>query len=164
VERIEVLDQDLGVSGAIPGHREGFGYLLQQMRSGAVGLVAVTDSSRLARKLPGLAAFYGAPRPHNALPAGGTQITDFRDPNGAFVGTILGANAARENQARVQLSKQARRKKAEVGIATIQPPVGYVVTHGGHWIKDPDPRILDVIQLIFDKFLELRSTGAVTRF
>ena len=162
--QIEVIENDLGVSGSIPGHREGFTYLLEQMSAGIVGIVAVTDSSRLARNLQDLAAFDQVARQHDVLLASGGQITDFRDPNGAFVGTILGANAARENQARVEMSKRARRKKAEAGIATTRPPVGYIISGKGVWIKDPDPRVRDIIQLIFDKFLELGSCGAVVRF
>lgn len=160
---IEVVDTDLGVSGSIPGHREGFSYVLEQMRAGLVGLVAVTENSRLTRNLQDLAAFDELARRHDVLLAVGEAVTDFRDPNAAFIGAILGANAARENRARALLFKLARRKKAEAGIAVSRPPVGYV-RQNRLWIKDPDPRIQEVIQLVFDKYLELRSAGAVTRF
>jgi len=163
-ERIQVLETDLGVSGSIAGHREGFANLLEQMRAGIVGLVAVTDSSRLARNLQDFAAFDEAARQHDVFLAVGSQVYDLRDPNVAFVSTIFGANSARENRTRVELSIRARRKKAEAGIAITRPPVGYVIAPGGNWVKDPDLRVRDVIQLIFDKFMELRSTGAVCRF
>jgi hypothetical protein len=50
-----------------------------------------------------------------------------------------------------------------LGGATTHPPVGYVATQGRQWTKDPDPRVRDAVQFIFDKFLELGTTGALAR-
>src|SRR2546428_12457529 len=50
-ERIELIDDDLGASGSNPGSRAGFARLLDRMRTGEVGVVAVTQESRLARNL-----------------------------------------------------------------------------------------------------------------
>jgi DNA invertase Pin-like site-specific DNA recombinase len=163
-ERIAIIDNDLGFSGSIPGHREGFARLLEQMGTGRVGLVVVTEASRLARNLQDFAAFDEAARHHDVLFAVGSQIYDLRDPNVAFISTIFGANAARENRARVEMSKKARLKKAQAGIATTHPPIGYIRVGGGSWIKDPDPRVQDAIELVFDKYRELGSGGAVVRF
>src|SRR5215831_20393904 len=130
----------------------------------SIGLVAVIDASRLARDLQDFAEFDATARMHDALFAMGTQIYDLRDPNVAFMSTIFGANAAREHRARVEMSKKARLKKAEAGIATTLPPLGYVSAPGGNWIKDPDLRVQTAIQLVFDKYLELGSIGSVTRY
>jgi hypothetical protein len=60
--------------------------------------------------------------------------------------------------------RRARRKKAEAGIASTAPPAGYVAERGGTWRKDPDDRVRAVIQLVFDKFAELRSCGPVQQY
>jgi DNA invertase Pin-like site-specific DNA recombinase len=163
-EAIEVIDVDLGVSGSHAGLRQGFSALVQRVASGEIGVVAVIDISRLARNLPDLFQFADTARRQNVLLFHGGQVTDFNDPNAEFVGLILGLNAARENRARAEHARGARRKKAEAGIATTAAPAGYLAERGGSWRKDPDLRVREVIQLVFDKFMELGSCGAVVRY
>jgi DNA invertase Pin-like site-specific DNA recombinase len=86
----------------------------------------VIDINRLCRNLPDLVKFREAALRRDVLLVHGGQVTDFRDPNADFVGMILGLNAARENRARAEQARAARRKKAEAGIATTAAPIGYV--------------------------------------
>lgn len=159
--RIEDIDEDLGRPGSVPGLRHGLNHLIDRIEE--FGIVAVADTSRLTRNLLDLARFVTAAQRHDVLLYHGGQITDFRDPNSAFTGLILGLNASRENQARADLARRARRKKAEAGIATTLPPTGYVMGPRGSWVKDPDPRVREVVALVFDKFLELGSSRAIIR-
>ncbi len=161
---IEVIDEDLGVSGSLPGLRHGFNALLDRMRARQIGIVAVTDSSRLSRNLTDLARFAAVAAQGDVLLLQGGQIVDFKDPNSEFVGLILSINAVRENRARTDMAKQARRKKAEVGVATTRPPTGYVKGPHGTWEKDPIEAVRTTIQLVFNKYLELRSAGALCRY
>jgi DNA invertase Pin-like site-specific DNA recombinase len=162
-DMIEVVEGDLGVTGTLPGIRDGFAGIIAQMRAGAVGIVAVTDTSRLSRNSLDSALFEVAARHNDVLLAQSGQVTDFSDPNSAFVQAVLGANAARENRARADYSMRARRKKAKKGIAITSPPAGYLSARGGTWVKDPDVKIRDIIQLVFTMFPELGSTGALVR-
>ena len=50
------------------------------------------------------------------------------------------------------------------GKAITRPPVGYVKSSGGLWEKDSDPRVREVIALVFDKFSELGTVGRVSRY
>jgi DNA invertase Pin-like site-specific DNA recombinase len=163
-DQIDLIDDDLGVSGSLPGSRKGFAHLLKLMEAGVVGIVAVTDPSRLSRNFVDLARFVTLAQQHDVLLAQGNQIIDYAKANDAFIGVILGANAARENQARVELSTAARRKKAEAGLEITRPPLGYVVGPASTWVKDPDPRVREVIQLIFDKFFEFNSMGRLWKY
>src|SRR6185503_8449091 len=162
--RIDVLDGDLGVSGARPGARDDFNSFLQRMSANEIGLVAVVDASRLSRNIVDLLRFIQYAQPNRVLLAQGDQVIDFNDPTSTFVGGILSLNAIRENQARIHLSVQARWKKARAGTAPTGPPVGYVRLPDGSWTKDPDPQVREVIRLIFDKFLELGSLRKVVRY
>ncbi|SRR6266545_279971 len=162
-ELIELLD-DFGVTGSNPGWRSSFNCLLARMKAEEIGMVAVTQDSRLSRNLLDFAAFAEAARRFDVLLAYGEQVIDFQDPNGEFIATILGSNAARENRVRIDLSRQARRKKAEAGWAPTGPPIGYVRRPGGVWVKDPDPRVREVIQLLFDKVWEVGSARGLVRY
>jgi hypothetical protein len=44
------------------------------------------------------------------------------------------------------------------------PPIGYVKSAPGQWIKDPDPRIQEAIRRIFDLYLDTGSIGNVFRY
>jgi DNA invertase Pin-like site-specific DNA recombinase len=162
--RIEVADDDLGKSGSIAGRRGGFDRLIEAMKAGSIGIVAVTDTSRLSRNLLDLAIFAEAAKAHDVLLAHGRNIVDFRDPNSEFIGMLLGLNAARENRVRIDLARRARWKKAEAGIATTSLPIGYVPGPKGTWLMHADARVREAIYVVFDKFQQLGSAGAVWRY
>src|SRR5262245_38725951 len=80
-DQIEALDDDLGVSGSLPGARDGFQQLLNRMRQGEIGLVADVDSSRLSRNDVDFFVFADVARRHRVLLAHLDQIIDFTDPD-----------------------------------------------------------------------------------
>ena len=162
-ELVEILDEDLGVSGSRPGARDGFNRLIDRMRGGEIGLVAVVDSTRLSRNLNDAFSFIETARRNRVLVALGDQVIDYTDPNSLFVGGIFALNAVRETHTFINLSTQARRRKAEAGIAPTTPPVGYVRRPGGRWEKDPDPRVREIIALVFDTFLKIGTVRGVVR-
>lgn len=163
-ELIEVIDEDLGVTASAGGLRSGFSRLIAEMKTGTVGAVGTTDISRLLRNFRDLAEFAEAAECHDVLLIHGTQITDFRDPNSAFVGGLLGLNGNRENRARAEFARTSRRKKAEQGIATTRPRRGYVAHRDGTRSKTDDLRIRESIQALFDNFWELGTAGRVLRY
>ena len=81
-----------------------------------------------------------------------SDFVDFSNPN-----------SPGENRLRGDLLRQAKRKKAEMGIAVTPCPVGYIKGPNRTWVKDPDLRVRKTIQRIFDEFPELGSAGAVWR-
>lgn len=153
--RIDHIDEDLGVRASDPGLRSGFDRVIAGMKAGTYGAVSITAIDRLFRNLEELLTFVTAARRHDVLLVNGGQVIDFKDPNSEFIGVLLGANATRENRVRAALSRASRRKKAEQGIATTPCPYGYVNGNKGAVLKDPDPRVRNVYQLMFDKFEEL---------
>lgn len=161
---IDVMDGDLGVSGARPGARDDFNSLLERMGANEIGIVAVVDASRLSRNIVDLLSFVHRAQQNHVLLAQGDQLIDFTDPNSGFIGGVLGLNAIRETQTRLHLSVRARRKKALAGVAPTGPPVGYVRLLDGSWTKDPDPQVREVVRLVFDKFIELGSLRKVVRY
>jgi DNA invertase Pin-like site-specific DNA recombinase len=163
-DQIDPIEDDLGVSAAVAGHRRGFDDLLDRMEAGQVGGVAVADISRLSRNELDLARFADVARRRNVLLAHGSQLVNFADYTDGFVTMVQGNNAARENRARADWSRRARRKKAEAGEITTRPPVGLVRTDDGQWEKHREPRIRDTIMLVFDKFDEVGSVRRTVRW
>src|SRR6266404_5435119 len=51
LDRVEVVDDDLGLSGTSPDHRPGYQRLLRDIEAGLVGAVFVSDESRLGRDM-----------------------------------------------------------------------------------------------------------------
>src|SRR5262249_60697717 len=56
------------------------------------------------------------------------------------------------------------RNKAERGELFLAAPLGYLKTHAGEVIQEPDEQARGMIQLVFDKFDELGSAYAVFRY
>ncbi|MGC1721832.1 MAG: hypothetical protein WA746_22830 [Isosphaeraceae bacterium] len=54
--------------------------------------------------------------------------------------------------------------KARRGELIINAPIGYVKTPAGGLALDPDDQVQQVVRLIFDKFDELGTAHAVTRY
>jgi DNA invertase Pin-like site-specific DNA recombinase len=154
---------DQGVSGSVPGLRSGFARVIDYVTAGTHGIVAVAEVSRLTRNNPDLINLIEPAKAQNVLIALGQQLFNPQDPNDEFILLILCANSGRDRRTVSQFNAAARRKKAELGIASTRPPAGYI-TEGGAWDTTPDPRAHEILQMIWDKALELRSAGAVVRF
>lgn len=162
--QIDVIDGDLGVSASIPESRREFNSLLEMIRADVYGAVAVTDDSRLIRNLWDLARFATIAHDHDTLLIQPSRITNFKNPHDELIGVILGATAVFQNRTRTDQARETRMAKARQGKAITRPPVGYVKSSGGLWEKDPDPRVREVIALVFDKFSELGTVGRVSRY
>ena len=156
-QRVEVIDDDLGLSASGTVARPGFERLVAWLCAGDVGAVLCFDASRLARngrdwhhllELCGLVdarvidqdGVYNPCSPNDRLLLGmkGT-ISEFE----------LGVIRAR--------MLDAARAKARRGELRISVPVGYVWHRDEGLGLDPDVRVQEAVQLIFSRFRELRS-------
>ena len=57
-----------------------------------------------------------------------------------------------------------RWNKARRGELFSHPPVGYIRSPSGDYIKDPDEQVQSVIELIFNKFFELRTINRLLQY
>ena len=60
--------------------------------------------------------------------------------------------------------REGRWNKARRGELFSHPPVGYIRSPSGDYIKDPDEQVQSVIELIFNKFFELRTINRVLQY
>ena len=60
--------------------------------------------------------------------------------------------------------REGRWNKARRGELFSHPPVGYIRFPSGDYIKDPDEQVQSVIELIFNKFFELRTINRLLQY
>ena len=163
-ERVEVIDEDLGRSGATSDGRLGFQRLIAEIGLGKAGLVLSLDASRLARnnrdwhQLLELCSLFGV------IIADGERLYD---PGAYHDRLLLGLSGimseAELHQIRVRLH-QGERQKAARGELRLPLPVGLVHRRDGLISLNPDEEVQARLGLVFAKFRELGSAKAVVRY
>jgi len=162
-ERIEVIDDDLGKSGASSAERHGFQRLIAEIGLGKAGLVLSLDASRLARnnrdwhQLLELCSIFGV------LIGDGERLYD---PGAYHDRLLLGLSGimseAELHQIRMRLH-QGERQKAMRGELRLPLPAGLAYGRGGEIILNPDEEVQARLQLVFARFRDLQSANAVAR-
>ncbi|MDE0704935.1 MAG: recombinase family protein [Rhodospirillaceae bacterium] len=158
--KVEVIDDDLGVSGS-GVRRPGFERLLQAVCSGSVGLVLAIEASRLARNGRDWHALLEICAVVGCLVGDRDRIHDPASVDDrAFLG-IKGQFADMELAIFRQRSLESREALAERGELFPNLPAGFEKV-GRHSIaKTPDQHERDAIDMVFRKFRELRSIRQV---
>src|SRR5271156_1707203 len=160
-ERVQVIDEDLGKSGAGGVERQGFQKLIAEIGLGNAGLVISLDASRLARnnrdwhQLLELCSVFGV------LIADGERLYE---PTLYHDRLLLGLSGimseAELHQLRIRLH-QGERQKAARGELRMPLPGGLARTRSGEIVLNPDEQVQSRLEFVFRKFSELQSARAV---
>ena len=163
-ERVHVIDDDLGKSGASSSERRGFQALIAEVGLGKAGPVMSLDASRLARnnrdwhQLLELCSLFGV------LIADGERLYDPATYHDRLLLGLSGIMSEAElHQIKIRLH-QGERQKAARGELRMPFPAGLVQTHEGTVTFNPDEEVQQRLRLVFAKFRELRSAKAVMRY
>ena len=157
---IEIIDDDLGLSGTGKDKRPGFEKLLAAICEGKVGAVFAMEASRLARN---------GKEWHTLLDLCGlvkTLIIDLDtvyDPtltNDRLLLGMKGTLSEMEISLFKQRSQAAMKQKAARGEFYSSVAIGYLV-NGKRLEKDPNQQIQQAIHLVFSRFKELVSARQV---
>jgi len=164
--RIRVVDDDLGLSGTSSQDRAGFRSMLEAIDHGDVGIVFVRDVSRISRNPLDSELFLTKAMRAGVLLYASSQLFDTATKDLAllFGLRIQGLLGWFDNESRVRAMSAARSAKARQGHAVTRPPIGYVQTVRGTWIKDPDLKIQAAVQRLFDLYPRVGSIGNVLRY
>ncbi len=163
-ERVVVLDDDLGQSGASAEARVGFQRLVSEVSLDHVGLVLGIDMSRLARssrdwhQLLEICALFGT------LIADLDGVYDPSRYNDRLLLGLKGTMSEAELHILKQRMEQGRLSKARRGELAVAVPSGYLRRPSGEVVLDPDEQVQRVVHLIFRKFEELGTLNAVLRY
>jgi DNA invertase Pin-like site-specific DNA recombinase len=162
-ERIMVIDQDLGHSGASAADRAGFQRLVAEVGLGKVGLVLGLEVSRLARSSSDW---------HRLLEICALTRTLILDEDGLYDPAtfndrlLLGLKGTMSEaelyvlRARLQggILSKARRAALKLHL-----PVGFCYAEDDRIILDPDRQVQDTIRFLFRTFQRTGSASATVR-
>ena len=162
--QVIVIDDDLGVSAAVPDSRKGFARLVTEVTMGRAGLVLGIEMSRLARTGKDW---------HQLLELCSLSGTLLADPDavydpGYYNDRLLLGLKGTMSEAEIFLIRQrmlsAKRARAERGELVLPLPIGYVRRPSGEAAFDPDEQAQHVVRLIFRIFQRLGTLNAVLRY
>jgi DNA invertase Pin-like site-specific DNA recombinase len=163
-DRVQVIDEDLGCSGSSTDLRSGFQQLMTEVGLAHVGLVLSLEASRLSRNnsdwchLLELCSIFGT------LIADAEIVYDPRIYHDRLLLGLAGIMSEAElHQIKMRLDA-GKRSKAARGELRLPLPAGLERLRTGEIIFHPDEEIQARLRLIFDKFRELGSAGAVMRY
>lgn len=163
-DRVVVIDDDLGKSGAHAEGRVGFQRLVSEVSLDHVGLILGIEISRLARsckdwhQLLEICALFGT------LIADSDGIYDPAQYNDRLLLGLKGTMSEAELHILKQRMQQGRLSKARRGDLALPLPSGYLRRASGEVIFDPDEQVQHVVRLIFRKFEDLGTLNAVLQY
>jgi DNA invertase Pin-like site-specific DNA recombinase len=163
IERIHVIDSDLGRSGAHADHRDGFQRLTTEVAMGRAGIVLGLEVSRLARNNADW---------HRLIELAALSHTLILDEDGIydpahFNDRLLLGLKGTMSEAELHVLKARLlggiRNKARRGELELSLPIGLVYGVDGAVVLDPDRQIQDTVRLLFETFRQCGSASAVVR-
>ena len=163
-ERIRVIDEDQGKSGASSANRSGFRDLMARIAAGEVGLVLGLEVSRLARdnadwhqllRIAGIA---------RTLILDENGIYDPNDGNDRLLLGFKGTMSEFELQGIRARLIGGQRSAAARGALKLRLPVGLAYSESDEVVFDPDQSVADAIGGVFDRFRRMGSAMAVVKW
>jgi len=158
---VEVIDDDLGVSGTGQRERPGFARLLAAVCEGKVGAVLALEASRLARNnrdwhhLIDLCALTAT------LVIDHDGVYDPQRLNDRLLLGLKGTMSEFELGLLRQRAQESLRQMIQRGEVLTELPVGYLRTEDNGCEMTPDVQVQAAVRAVFAKFLELGSARQV---
>ena len=162
--RIQVIDDDLGQSGTHSSARDGFQRLVAAISLGEVGLVLVTEVSRLSRLNSDWQRVLELCAVFETLIADDDGLYDPRDPNDRLVLGLKGTLFAAELHILRARMRGGLVNKARRGALALRLPVGYRRLRDGSVVLDPDAQVRATLETLFAQFAQLKAARAVQRY
>jgi DNA invertase Pin-like site-specific DNA recombinase len=163
-EEIEIIDGDLGLSGAATHYREGFKELLTRVTLGEVGIIFSIEVPRLARNCSDWYPLLDICGYKPCLIADRAGVYDPGTPNGRL---LLGSKGHLSEMELYTLRARMTAgllNKAQRGELALGLPVGLVRDADGIVRKEPNLEVQQRLELVFATFLQRRSASKVLQF
>jgi DNA invertase Pin-like site-specific DNA recombinase len=164
LDRVIVIDSDLGVSGASATDREGFQKLVAEVGLGRAGIVLGLEVSRLARNSTDW---------HRLLEICALSETLILDEDGIYDPAhfndrlLLGLKGTMSEAELHVLGARLRGgilSKARRGELRCPLPVGLVHLAGAGVVLDPDQQVQESVRLLFQTFARTGAASATVRY
>ena len=163
-ERILVIDEDQGHSGASAQGRPGFQRLVTQVSLGCVGVVLGVEMSRLARSCCDWHQLLEICALRDTLLGDSQGIYDANALNDRLLLGLKGTISEAELHLLKSRMDEGRRAKAQRGELAFQLPRGYQRRADGSVAFDPDEQVQATIRLVFTLFERLGSVCGVLHY
>src|SRR5918993_1196552 len=160
---VEVIDADLGQSGAAAEHRRGFKDLIARVTLGEVGLILSYEVTRLARNCSDWYPLLDLCGYRQCLIGDRDGVYDPGSANGRLLLGLKGTISEVELRPLRGRLPAGLLSKAERGELAQLLPVGLARGPHGAVAKHPDREVQERIALVFAGFLELGSVGKLLR-
>lgn len=157
-EQVDVVDIDLGQSGARAEGRVGFQQLSEDIAHGRIGAIFALEVSRLARSCTDWHRLLDLCRYADVVIADENAVLNPRDANDRLLLGLKGTMSEAELTWMRLRMEGALFSKARRGELYHQPPAGYVWDEEAErLVLDPDEQVRGAIRLVFE---QLRATGS----
>lgn len=160
---IDIIDADLGLSGASASLRQGFKDLVARVTLGEVGIILSIEVTRLARNCSDWYPLLDVCGHRACLIGDRDGIYDPGTPNGRLLLGLKGTISELELHTIRGRLTAGLLAKAERGELALQLPTGFIRDASGVVTKDPNREVQERIALLFDCFLSVRTAVKVTR-
>jgi DNA invertase Pin-like site-specific DNA recombinase len=159
--RVEVIDDDLGLSGRSADGRSGFRELVGRVCVGEVGAILGLEVSRLARSSADLQRLLELARLTDTLVIDADGIYDLADFNDRLLLGLKGTMSEAELHLLAGRLQGAKRAAAERGELRFPLPVGLVYDDEGQTVIDPDEEVRSAVTDLFAAFEQTGSAYGV---
>ena len=162
-DRIDVIDSDLGLSGADATRRDGFKRLLADVGNGEIGAVACIECSRLSRKTQDWGYLLEICAITKTLLIDADGIYDPNDFNDGILLGLKGTMSAAELHFIKARMRGGALSMARRGEYRVPLPIGYIYDMSGAVIKDPNMDVQNALKMFFDGFREFGTVRLMVR-
>jgi len=162
-EQIEVIDSDLGQSGASAVDRAGFQRLVSEVGLGRAGIVMGLEVSRLARNSSDWHRLLEICALRTTLILDEDGLYDPADFNDRLLLGLKGTMSEAELHMIRERLQGGIRNKARRGELRFRLPVGFVYDAQGKVVLDPDEQVRRSVRLLFATFRRVGSAFGTVR-
>lgn len=162
-ERIVVIDQDQGCSGAATADRAGFEQLVAEVGLGHAGAVFSLEASRLARSCSDWYRLIEICALTRSLVVDEEGVYDPSQYNDRLLLGFKGTMSEAELHWLRQRLLGGKLEKARKGQLRFPLPTGLIYDPAGQVILDPDEEVQQAIRLLFDLYEELGTANTVVK-
>jgi DNA invertase Pin-like site-specific DNA recombinase len=163
-EDVEIIDSDLGTTGASAEHREGFQALVAKVTLGHVGIILSFDVTRLARNCSDWYPLLDVCGYRGCLIGDNDGTYDPATANGRLLLGIKGQLSELELHTIRARMRAGLLNKARRGELAVRLPIGLARDELDQVVKHPDREIQARLELVFSTFLRLKSAHQVVRY
>jgi DNA invertase Pin-like site-specific DNA recombinase len=160
---IDLIDADLGLSGASAAQRSGFKELVGRVGLSEVGLILSIDVTRLARNCSDWYPLLDICGLRGCLIADRDGVYDPGSANGRLLLGLKGTISELELHTIRSRLTAGLLAKAERGELALNLPIGLVRDPSSVVVKDPDMAVQERLELVFQTFLKFRTVAKVMR-